>query len=389
MTPILILRHYLEEAAEVGDLREAVRSFARERVAPLVAALDLEERFPADVYKEMAGLGMLGITVPTSDGGLGATAAAYAAVMEEFAVGYASIADQVGLVEIVGSLLAAHGTSWQRRRYLGPTLRAELWCAYALTEPDAGSDLAGIRTRARRCSGGWRLGGEKVFIHNAPVADYAVVLALTGDGDPRRGMSAFLVDLEGEGVLRNRREHKMGQCASQVGSLVFDDAPLLDTALLGEEGCAFDYMKTVLAKGRLGIASLALGISRAALAVATSYAAARQQFGGPILHKQSIAFSLADMVTEHRAAQLLVASAARSLDEGRPDAAVACSMAKLYASESCVRHSGTAVQICGGSGYIRGNEAERLYRDARVTTIYEGTSEIQRLIISRAVAREV
>jgi alkylation response protein AidB-like acyl-CoA dehydrogenase len=374
------------DVSSVGDanppLREMVARFAAERIAPIVADLDATSRFPVDLYREMAGLDLLGVTVPESLGGVGGRALDYLHVMEGLSFGYASVADQCGLVELVSSLLAEHGTDEQRERYLGPLLRAERFCAYALTEPQAGSDLSGVATAASRDGDGWRLDGEKVYIHNAPVADFAVVLARTDPDAGREGMSVLLVDLDTPGVSRTYKEKKMGQRASQVGGLRFESAA---GSLLGEEGAGFRYMTGVLAKGRLGIAGLSLGISRAALTTATEHAETRVAFGRPIGANQAVAFPLADAFVEYRAGLLLAEDAARLLDAGDPTAATACSMAKLYASEACVRHASTAVQVFGGAGYIEGSTPERLYRDARITMIYEGTSEIQRLIVSRSL----
>jgi alkylation response protein AidB-like acyl-CoA dehydrogenase len=334
----------------------------------------------------MAGLDLFGVTVPESLGGAGGRALDYLHVMEGLSFGYASVADQCGLVELVSSLLVGHGTDEQRKRYLAPLLKAARFCAYALTEPQAGSDLSGVATAAVRDpsgrAGGWRLDGEKVYIHNAPVADFAVVLARTDPAAGRDGMSVFLVDLDAPGVSRTYKEKKMGQRASQVGGLRFESAA---GSLLGQEGAGFRYMTSVLAKGRLGIAGLSLGISRAALTVATGHAETRTAFGRPIGANQAVAFPLADTLVEYRAGLLLAEDAARLLDAGDPTAATACSIAKLYASEACVRHASTAVQVFGGAGYIEGGVAERLYRDARITMLYEGTSEIQRLIISRSL----
>jgi alkylation response protein AidB-like acyl-CoA dehydrogenase len=373
----------------VGDansaLGEMVARFAAERITPIVADLDATGRFPADLYREMAGLDLFGITMPESLGGAGGRALDYLHVMEGLSFGYASVADQCGLVELVSSLLAEHGTDEQRKRYLAPLLKAARFCAYALTEPQAGSDLSGVATAASRVAGGWQLDGEKVYIHNAPVADFAVVLARTDPAAGRDGMSVFLVDLDAPGVSRTYQEKKMGQRASQVGGLRFESARLPADGLLGDEGAGFRYMTCVLAKGRLGIAGLSLGISRAALTVATGHAETRMAFGRPIGANQAVAFPLADAFVEYRAGLLLAEDAARLLGAGDPTAATACSIAKLYASEACVRHASTAVQVFGGAGYIEGGVAERLYRDARITTLYEGTSEIQRLIISRSL----
>lgn len=370
------------------DERALVAEFVDERIRPIAAELDETERFPEEIYAEMGKIGLFGITVPHDDGGAGGTALDYLFVMESLSYGYASIADQCGLVEILGTLLNTYGTDDQKKEYLLPMLSAEKRCAYALTEPGSGSDLGSITTRAERTSTGWRLRGEKIYIHNAPVADFAVVLAVT---DPERGkrggISVFLVDVDTPGVSRAYHEHKMGQRASQVGGLVFDDAELAESALLGGEGQAFGYMMKVLAKGRLGISGLALGISRAALDAAVRQSLDRQQFGRAIADNQAISFSLASIATELQAATALSVSAARAIDSGDDDAEVLCSMAKLNASESCVRHADAALQVFGGNGFIRGYEVERLYRDARITKIYEGTSEMQRLIISRSLLR--
>jgi alkylation response protein AidB-like acyl-CoA dehydrogenase len=372
------------DRSAVGDdtapMREMIADFVADRILPVVHDLDADSRFPADLYREMAGLNLFGITVPVEHGGVGARALDYLHVMEGLSFGYASVADQCGLVELVSTLLAAHGSPEQCLKYLPDLLAAQRFCAYALTEPQAGSDLRGITTRARRDGDGWLLDGEKVFIHNAPVADVAVVLARTDDA-----LSVFLVDLDLPGVARTYKERKMGQRASQVGGLRFTGVRVPEGALLGVAGAGFRYVTEVLAKGRLGIAGLSLGISRAALAAAAEQAELRVAFGRPIGANQAVAFPLADAYTEYRAGLLLAEDAARLLDAGAPEAATACSMAKLYASEACLRHTSMAVQVFGGAGYIEGSPVERLYRDARITTIYEGTSEIQRLIIARSI----
>ena len=370
-------------------LRETVERFARDRVRPRAEQLDTTEEFPADLYKEMGELGLLGITVPETDGGVGGTVLDYTTVMEELAYGYASVADQCGLVELITSLLTTFGTPAQKNLYMAGLQDASIRPAYALTEAESGSDLASIKTRAVREGESWILNGEKVYIHNAPIADMAVVLAVT-DPEARssRRLSMFLVDIEAtDGAERAYKEHKMGQRASQVGGFVFTDARLDANGLLGEEGTGFPAMMNVLDKGRVGIAALALGIHRAALDAAVTYAKERKQFGQLIGDHQGIAFQIADMATDYQASRQLILHAANALDSGEP-AAKLCSMAKLFASEKAVRHTSTAVQVHGGSGYIRGVEVERLYRDARITMIYEGTSEIQRMIISRALLRD-
>lgn len=371
-------------AQELADLTDMVREFAASTISPIVEELDETERFPAEIYAEMGKLGLFGITVPEDLGGAGGLATDYAVVMEELSYGYASVADQCGLVELIASLLVTHGSPAQQEKYLPGLLAGTSRCAYALTEASAGSDLGGLKTTAKRDGEDWVINGEKIFIHNAPIADFAMVLAVTDPTKRKRGgMSMFLVDVDTPGVEKAYKEHKMGQRASQVGGFVFTDVRVPSTALLGEEGTGFGAVMSVLEKGRLGIGALAAGIARAALDTAREHAVTRQQFGQPIGAFQSVAFMLADMATEYRAARLLLDDAAAKLDAGAPDAGMACSMAKLYASEMAIRTTDRAVQILGGSGYIRGVPAERLYRDARITTIYEGTSEVQRLIISR------
>jgi alkylation response protein AidB-like acyl-CoA dehydrogenase len=373
---------------EQAQVREAVRRFAEEVVRPVAGELDETERFPAEIYERMAGLGLFGIAIPPELGGAGLDAVAYALVMEELGRGYASVADQCGLVELVATLLARHGTPAQRGRYLAPLLRGERRCAYAITEAGAGSDVAGIRTTATRtAAGGWRLDGGKLWIHNAPVCDFAVVLARTDPEAGRRGMSVLLVDADRPGFSRGAREHKMGQRASPVGALHFDGVELPADALLGEEGRGFHLMMGVLDKGRVGIAALSVGIARAGLEAALGYARERRQFGRPVAEFQGLQWLLADMATDVEAARLLTLEAARRLDAGEAGATMACSMAKRFASDVAVARSADAVQVFGGSGYIRGFEVERLYRDAKICQIYEGTNQIQRTIVARELLR--
>jgi alkylation response protein AidB-like acyl-CoA dehydrogenase len=365
-------------------LRDAARRFAEEEVAPLAADLDEQERYPEELYRRLAEAGLFGVSVPEALGGAGADVLSYALVMEELSRGYASVADQVGLVELLGTLLTQHGTPEQQDRYLRPLLKAERRCAYALTEAEAGSDLAGLRTRAMRTADGWVLDGAKLWIHNAPVADFAAVLARTDPADGHRGMSILLVDLNSPGVTRDRKEHKMGQRASQVGGLRFDGVTLPAGALLGQEGRGFHMMMSVLDKGRVGIAALAVGILQAALDESIDYAKQRRQFGQPIADFQAVQWMIADMAKDTHAARLMVHHAAQVLDSGGR-ATLPASMAKCFASDAAVARTADAVQIHGGSGYIRGVRVERLYRDAKITQIYEGTNQIQRMIMARAL----
>jgi alkylation response protein AidB-like acyl-CoA dehydrogenase len=372
-----------EDQAQVRDM---VRRFADEVIRPVAGELDESERFPAEIYEQMAELGLFGIAVPAELGGAGMDTTAYALVMEELSRGYASVADQCGLVELIGTLLTRYGTDGQRERWLRPLLQGKRRCAYGITEADAGSDVSGIRTTATRTATGWRLDGGKLWIHNAPVCDFAVVLARTDKEAGHRGMSIFLVDADRPGFSRGPKEHKMGQRASPVGALHFDGIELPEEALLGPEGRGFHIMMSVLDKGRVGIAALAIGIAQAGMEAALGYARQRRQFGRAIVDNQGLQWMLADMAKDIQAARLLTWDAAGKLDRGEP-ATMACSMAKCMAGDVAVAQTANAVQVFGGSGYIKGFEVERLYRDAKICQIYEGTQQIQRTIIARELLK--
>lgn len=368
------------------QVRDMTRRFADEVIRPVAEELDRSGRFPDDIYTQMAELGLFGVGVPESMGGPGLDTLSYALVMEELSRGYASIADQAGLVELVATLLIRHGTDAQRDRLLADMLAARTRVAYCITEPEAGTDVSGIRTEAVRDQDGWVLNGGKIWIHNAPVADIGFVLARTDRAAGRRGMSIFIVDLHAEGVTRGPKEDKMGQRASQVGPLNFDHVHLPGDALLGDEGRGFHMMMSVLDKGRIGIAALAVGIAQAGLEAAVDYAEQRRQFGQPIASFQGVQWLLADIAKDVEAGRLLVQSAAQRMDAGE-DATRYCSMAKCFAGDMAVQRTSDAVQVFGGSGYIRGFEVERLYRDAKITQIYEGTNQIQRMIIARELLK--
>ncbi|MCA3506773.1 MAG: acyl-CoA dehydrogenase family protein [Rhodobacter sp.] len=368
------------------QVREMARAFADDIIRPAAEALDRDEVFPLEIYDEMAKLGLFGIGVPESMGGPGFDTLTYAVVMEELSRGYSSVADQCGLVELISSLLVRHGTDTQRGM-LADMLSMRAKVAYCITEPEAGTDVSGIRTTAEKDGDGWRLNGGKIWIHNAPVADYGFVLARTDKNAGNRGMSIFIVDLHATGVERGPKEHKMGQRASQVGALTFNDVRLGSDALLGEAGRGFHMMMSVLDKGRVGIAALAVGIAQAGLEAAVDYAGTRKQFGKQIAEFQGVQWLLADMAKDIEAARLLVHSAASKIDQGQ-DATKACSIAKCFAGDMAVARTADAVQVFGGSGYIRGFEVERLYRDAKICQIYEGTNQIQRMIIARELLKK-
>lgn len=369
------------------QVRNMARQFAGDVIRPQACDLDRDETFPTDLYRQMAELGLFGIAVPEDMGGPGFDTLTYALVMEELSRGYASVADQCGLVELITTLLVRHGTQAQRDDLLADVLSMRTKVAYCISEAEAGTDVSAIRTTAERNSHGWLLNGSKLWIHNAPVADVGFVLVRTDKQAGHRGMSIFIVDLHAEGVERGPREHKMGQRASQVGGLNFSNVQLAEDALLGEAGRGFHMMMSVLDKGRVGIAALAVGIAQAGLESALTQAQQRRQFDQPIAEFQGVQWMLADMAKDIEAARLLVHSAAVKIDRGE-DATMACSMAKCFAGDMAVTRTADAVQIFGGSGYIQGYEVERLYRDAKITQIYEGTNQIQRMIIARELVKK-
>ncbi|GEO12884.1 acyl-CoA dehydrogenase family protein [Microvirga aerophila] len=368
------------------QIQDMARKFADDVIRPAAEKLDHDESFPGAIYQQMGELGLFGITVPDTLGGVGLDSYAYAIVMEELSRGYASVADQCGLVELIGTLLTRYGTPEQQESWIPDVISARKKVAYCITEAEAGSDVSGIKTTAIRHGGGWKLNGGKIWIHNAPVANVGFVLARTDPVAGKRGMSIFIVPLDAPGISRGPKEHKMGQRASQVGALQFDDVGLSQDSLLGQEGRGFHMMMSVLEKGRVGIGALAVGIAQAGLEAALEYAQTRMQFGQKIAANQGIQWMLADMAKEITAARGLVHRAAIMIDNGEP-ANAACSMAKCFAGDMAVAQTANAVQIFGGSGYIRGFEVERLYRDAKICQIYEGTQQIQRTVIARELLK--
>jgi len=368
------------------QVRDMARAFAANVIKPAAEELDAQERFPFEIYHEMAKLGLFGIGVPEEMGGPGFDTLTYAVIMEELSRGYASIADQCGLVELIATLLVRYGNAAQRQ-LLGDILAMQSKVAYCITEAEAGTDVAAIRTEAVADGNDFILNGEKIWIHNAPIADLGFVLARTDRQAGHRGMSIFIVDLHAKGVERGPKEHKMGQRASQVGALRFKDVRLSRDALLGEAGRGFHMMMSVLDKGRVGIAALAVGIGQAGLEAALDYAGTRKQFGQEIAAFQGVQWLLADMAKDIEAARLLVHAAAVKIDRGE-DATKACSIAKCFAGDMAVARSSDAVQVFGGAGYVRGFEVERLYRDAKICQIYEGTNQVQRMIIARELLKK-
>lgn len=369
-------------------LQHKAREFVRTEIKPVAGHLDQTASFAGDIYKKMARQGLLGITIPEKWGGAGADTLSYALMMEELSVGYSSVADLCGLVELCSTLLYELGTESQKERYLVPLLKAETTCSFALTEPDAGSDLGSLSSAAEKADDGYVLNGSKLFIHNGPICDFALVLARAPDMQgKRRPMSIYIVESGYTGFSRGAREHKMGQRASQLSSLYFKDCRMPSDAVLGTEGDGFKHMMIVLERGRIGIAALALGILRCAMEEALKFTADKIDKDGPGTNTQTRQWALANMATDVYAARAMISQAARLKDEGTP-ANMHASMAKLFASEAAVKHTAAAVQMSGMAGYTKGSIVERLYRDAKVTQIYEGTSEVQRIIIARNLQRE-
>jgi alkylation response protein AidB-like acyl-CoA dehydrogenase len=369
-------------------VRETARRFARERIAPVAAENDRLRRFPADLVRGLGELGLLSVNVPQEYGGSGAGAVAYALALMELSAADCATAVTAAVTNMVGETIARFGTEAQRRLHLPRLASGEyLAGAFGLSEPQAGSDAAALRTRAVRRGDRWVLDGEKQWITSGDVAGVIVVWARTDPQAGVAGVTAFLVERGTPGLRVGRHEEKMGIRASTTVSLAFEGCEIPDTARLGEVGQGFRIALAALDGGRIGIGAQATGTIRAALEASVRYAKDRTAFGRPIAEHQAIAFMLADMRTEHDAAELLTLRAAAAKEAGRPFTREAA-MAKLYASEAAQRAVTRAVQIHGGYGYTDAFPAERLFRDARVQTIYEGTSEIQRLVIARELLGE-
>ncbi len=367
-------------------VRNTARTFARERVAPGARERDRTGAFPAELLREMAELGLLGVNVPAAYGGAEAGATAYALAMMEIAEACASTAVAMAVTNMCAELISKFGTEAQKQRYVTRlTSGAAVAGAFALSEPQAGSDASALETRAMRKDGGWVLDGAKQWITSGDRAGVIVVWARTG-GTGAGGLSAFIVEGGAPGLVVGKHEDKMGLRASSTVPLQFEDCRLKGEALLGGEGEGFKLAMMALDGGRIGIASQACGVTRAALAATVRYTRERKAFGKPVADFQAVRFMLATIQTELAAAELLTFRAANLKESGRPFTREA-SMAKVFASELANRAADKAVQLHGGYGYIDEFPVERYLRDARVQTIYEGTSEIQRLVIARELLR--
>jgi butyryl-CoA dehydrogenase len=368
-------------------IREAVREFAEAEVAPIAAELDRDHRFPSELLPKLAELNLMGMPYPEKVGGAGADYVSYIIAVEELSRACAS----TGLILSVHTSLATwpvyhFGTPAQHERYLPDMASGRRLGAYALTEPAAGTD-AGAGTATAVLSGDeYILNGSKIFITNAPYAEIYIVFAKTDPAQGTRGMSAFIVEKDTPGFSVGEAEHKLGIRGSSTPPLYFADCRIPKDALLGGEGKGFKVAMQTLDGGRIGIAAQALGIAQAALDASVGYAKERVQFGKPIATLQAIQWMIADMATEIDAARLLVYRAASCVDNGRPYSTEGA-MAKLFASETATRVAGKAIQIHGGYGYTESYPVERNWRDAKITEIYEGTSEAQRMVIARSNLR--
>lgn len=367
-------------------IRDTARAFARQHLAPHVAEREARGMIPSEVIRKMGELGLMGMTVPPEWDGAGADDASYALALMEIAAGHGAVATVMSGHNSVGCLpLLRYGTDAQRERWLRPMARGEMLSCFCLTEPQGGSDASALRTRARRTDGGWVLDGRKQYITSGAIADIALVFAVTAPEAGKRGISAFLLPTSTPGYQVARRERKMGQHASDTCEIVLEGVELPADALLGALGDGYRIALANLESGRIGIAAQAVGMARAALERASAYARERVSFGRRIIEHQAVAFRLADMVTSLSAAEQLVLHAASLRGAGMPCIREA-SMAKLFASEMAERVCSDAIQTFGGAGYMVESEVERIYRDVRVTKIYEGTNDIQRLVISRTMA---
>lgn len=369
-------------------IRASAREYAERHVLPHAARLDAEERFPEDALRAAADAGFLGLTVPEAYGGSGLGNLHCSLLLEEVNAADASVGVTLSVhMSLMCSMLVKHGNEDQKSRWLPRLASGELLGAYCLTEPQAGSDAASLRTMAKRVEGGWRLTGTKAWITSATHAGLFVVYAVTDPAAKKGyGISAFLIPAGAQGLKVGKKEEKMGIRASSTTELILEDVFVPDAELIGKLNEGFKIALDTLDGGRIGIGSQALGIHRACLEASVKYAKQRQQFGKPIGEFQAIAWKLADMATELDAARLLVHRAAWLRDQGLP-CTKECSMAKVYASRACNRAAQEAVQIHGGAGYTREFPVERYYRDARITEIYEGATDIQRLVISRSLLK--
>jgi butyryl-CoA dehydrogenase len=376
-----------ELSEEQRLIRETARDFATREVLPRAAAIDKEHRFPKELIAQMSSLGFMGIAVPEKYGGAGMDHVSYVLAMEEISRACAStgviMSVQNSLVE---DPLERFGTEEQKRKWLPPLAKGEIIGCFGLSEPDAGTDAAAQKTVAKLHGDEWVIEGVKNFITNAPEASVCVLFTMNDPSKGHRGITAFVVPMDQKGVRCGPPDDKLGIRGSHSSQIFFEEVKLPKSAVLGEVGQGFKVAMATLDGGRIGIAAQALGIARAALEDATRYAGERKTFGKPLAQHQAIQFKLADMATELDAARLLTWRAARLRDLGQRHSTESA-MAKVFAAEAANRGAKEAVQILGGYGYVTEYPVERHFRDAKITEIYEGTSEVQRIVIASSLLK--
>jgi len=366
-------------------IRDALRSFAQERLAPNAARWDREHHFPREELQELAALGAFGVAVPEQYGGAGLDYVALALVLEEIAAGDGGISTIISVNNCpVCSIAMMYASEAQKQQWLRPLAQGELLGAFALTEPHTGSDAAALRTTATRDGEHYVINGTKQFITSGKYGDVAIVMAVTDKAAGKKGISAFWVPTNTPGYIVAGVEHKMGQHSSDTAQIVFDNCRVPVENLIGEEGMGYKIALSGLEGGRIGIASQAVGMARAAYEAALAYAKDRESFGKAIFEHQAVQFRLAEMAMKIEAARQLILHAASMKDAGLPCLKEAA-MAKLFASEMAERVVSDAMQVFGGYGYVADFPIERIYRDVRVCQIYEGTSDIQKILIARAL----
>ncbi|MDH3693246.1 MAG: acyl-CoA dehydrogenase family protein [Gammaproteobacteria bacterium] len=367
-------------------IRDMARQFAQEELAPNAAQWDRSATFPRDAVKQMGELGLLGMLVPAEWDGAGADHIACALAMEEIAAGDGSCSTVMGVQNSVVCMpLLRFGDNEQKEKYLRPLARGDWLGAFCLTEPQAGSDASAIMTKAVRDGDNYIINGTKQFITSGSSADLVIVFAITNPDEGKRGISAFLVLTDTPGYQVASIENKLGQKGSDTAQIVFDNVTVHESMRLGAEGEGYKIALSNLEGGRIGIAAQAVGLARAAYEHALAYAKERTSFDKAIIEHQAVAFRLSDMATQIEAARLMYLNAAQLRDQDKPSLTAAC-MAKLFASEMAEKVCSDAIQIHGGYGYVNDYPVERIYRDVRVCQIYEGTSDIQRMVISRDLA---
>ena len=368
-------------------IRDMAHAFAQEKVAPHSRAWEAERALPRAILDEMGGLGLMGMTVDPAYDGAGTDYVSYALALIEIAAADGGLSTLMSVTNApVAAAVEKIGTEDQKERFLKPLARGEMIGAFCLTEPQAGSDASALKTRATRQGNGWRLNGTKQFISSGRVAGVAIVFAVTDPDAGKKGISAFLVPTDTRGFNVASVEEKLGQKSSDTCQIVLEDCDLEGDLMLGSEGEGYRIALANLEAGRIGIAAQAVGMARAAFEYAQAYAKERESFGQAIIQHQAVGFRLATMATDLEAATLMTLNAAAKKDRGEPCLKEAC-MAKLFASEAAERICSEAIQVLGGYGYLADYPVEKIYRDVKVCQIYEGTSDIQKIVIQRELLK--